>query len=66
MVASQFQYQVKKNRKDAQPKNPVSDFVQKLNVAWKIFFPEQPQVSWRVDVQSCSFYFPSGIFPGVV
>lgn len=44
MVASQFQYQVKKNKKDAQPKNPVSDFVQKLHVAWKIFFPEQPQV----------------------
>lgn len=45
MVSSQFQYQVRKNKRDAQPKNPVSDFVQKLNVAWRIFFPEQPEVS---------------------
>eukprot|EP00967_Tisochrysis_lutea_P031497 scaffold37132_cov23-Tisochrysis_lutea.AAC.3 len=44
MVASQFQYQVRKNRKNAEPKNPVSDFVHKLNVAWRIFFPEQPKV----------------------
>ncbi|KAF5829444.1 hypothetical protein DUNSADRAFT_16068 [Dunaliella salina] len=52
MVASQFQYQVRKNRKNAEPKNPVSDFVHKLNVAWRIFFPEQPkQLSAKEEVK---------------
>lgn len=43
MVSSQFQFQRRQPSKPART-NPVSEFMQKLHVAWKIFFPDAPKV----------------------
>jgi len=59
MVSSQFQYQVRKNKKNAQPNNPVSDFMQKVQVAWRIFFPEQPEVRTMLIVIGVGIFHQS-------
>uniref|UniRef100_A0A7S0S6A3 Uncharacterized protein n=1 Tax=Chlamydomonas leiostraca TaxID=1034604 RepID=A0A7S0S6A3_9CHLO len=40
MVSSQFQYQVRRPKPTG---NPVTDFMTKVQLAWKIFFPEAPK-----------------------
>ena len=41
MLSSQFQYQVRSGGKKG---GKFAEFVHKLHVAWRIFFPEQPEV----------------------
>lgn len=46
MVSSQFQYSVRRAAKKSTG-NPVTDFISKVQLAWRIFFPDQPKVCVR-------------------
>jgi hypothetical protein len=44
MVSSQMQYSMRKHRKQPISSNPVAELIQKIQLAWKIFFPDAPPV----------------------
>ncbi len=42
MVSSQFQYSIRRAARKTTG-NPVSDLIHKIQLAWRIFFPEAPK-----------------------